>query len=61
MKYPDHQHELNLVTDPGLHVAFAKMSDEELKRVCLALHNNEDDVNMVAEGMVEQIHRERNR
>lgn len=55
MTYAEHQNELNFVTDKGLHEAFAKMTDEELNRVCVALHNNEDDINSIAEAMVEQI------
>lgn len=56
MIYPEHQNELNCITDESLHDAFAKMTDAELDRICVALHNNEDDdLNAVAEGMVEQI------
>ncbi len=59
MKYAEHHNELNFVTDKGLHEAFAKMTDEELSRICTALHNNEDDLNDVAEAMIEQIKSEK--
>lgn len=55
MIYAERHNELNFVTDKGLHDAFAKMTDEELDRVCVALSSESEYVNEVAEAMVEQI------
>ncbi len=59
MKYKAHQDELNSITDKSLHAALANLTDVDLNRICVALHNNEDDANAVAEGMIEQIKSEK--
>lgn len=55
MTYAERHNELNFVTDKGLHAAFAKMTAEELDRVCVALSGESEYVNETAEAMVEQI------
>lgn len=55
MKYAERHNELNFVTDNGLHAAFAKLTDEELDRVCVALSTESEYINETAEGVVEQI------
>lgn len=55
MSYAERHNELNFVTDMGLHEAFAKMSVEELDRVCVALSSESEFINETAEAMIEQI------
>jgi len=61
MKYEQHEHELNFIKDQALHGTIATFSDEDRRRICVAISGCADDaeIDAYAEAVIVEIESEK--